>query len=105
MVEIGRRLRLAREKVGISQDEAASQVGVNRTTLANWEAGRHQPNLVQFRVLLTLYATSPYQILYGTARQQLSPEEREELMHLAAKASVGLQLKISMALTLLTVEE
>jgi transcriptional regulator with XRE-family HTH domain len=102
---IGRRLRDARERAGLSQEDAATNLDVGRGTVANWEAGRHLPNLIHFRQLLTMYVASPYQILYGSSRMRLSEAEMEELERLTAHASIGLRLKISTVLTLLAVED
>ena len=38
--EIGRRIRRARDKAGITQEELAAAVGLSRTSIANLEAGR-----------------------------------------------------------------
>jgi transcriptional regulator with XRE-family HTH domain len=88
----------------VTQQNAADGVGVQRATIANWESGRFLPALVQFRALLTLYAASPYFILYGSSRVGLSDDERDELQRLTRKASIGLQMKISLVLTMLAVE-
>lgn len=39
---IGKRIKLAREKLGMSQDDLAVQVGVLRTSITNLEAGRQK---------------------------------------------------------------
>lgn len=106
MKQIGRRLKAARERAGLTQEDAADHMGVRRSTVANWEAARHLPSLVQFRQLLTLYAASPYMILYGKASpMSLLPEEQDELMSAVRHASVSLRLKVSMAVTMLAVED
>ena len=38
--EIGARIRLARERVGLTQAGLAAQVGVTRSAVAQWETGR-----------------------------------------------------------------
>ena len=38
-----KRYRIAREVAGLSQGELATIVGVNRTTVGDWEAGRTEP--------------------------------------------------------------
>lgn len=36
--------RSLREAAGLTQRELADAVGVDRTTIAHWESGRHTPN-------------------------------------------------------------
>jgi DNA-binding XRE family transcriptional regulator len=42
---IGFRIKEARKKTGVSQDELSNTIGINRTSLSNIENGRHQPSL------------------------------------------------------------
>ncbi len=41
-VEVGRRVRLARERLGLTQDSLASQVMLSRTSVTNIEKGRQK---------------------------------------------------------------
>ena len=43
-------LRTSRRAAGLSQEDAARQVGVTTATLSRWESGRHQPHRLQLRV-------------------------------------------------------
>ena len=38
-----RRYKIAREVAGLRQDELARMIGVSRTTIGDWEAGRTEP--------------------------------------------------------------
>lgn len=40
---LAERLRQAREALRLSQEKAASAIGVSRVTLARWETGSHRP--------------------------------------------------------------
>jgi len=40
---LGEKIRLARQKKGLSQDRLAAMLGVHRVTLADWETGRALP--------------------------------------------------------------
>jgi len=42
-MSIAARIKAAREKLGISQEEAAQQWGLNLRTLQNWEIERNEP--------------------------------------------------------------
>ena len=37
------RLKKAREKNGLKQDELAEKIFVSRTSITRWECGKHQP--------------------------------------------------------------
>lgn len=61
--EIGKRLRLAREGMKFTQQEAADAVKIARTTLAVVELGQRRARLDELQKLATLYKTSANAIL------------------------------------------
>lgn len=40
---VGRRIRLRRQALGMSQQELAERLGADRATVSAWERGRHWP--------------------------------------------------------------
>lgn len=48
-------LEAARVNAGLSQKEAATQLGVNTATLSNWERGKTSPDVDKFKALCKLY--------------------------------------------------
>lgn len=102
MALIGRRLKEARQRSRVKQEEAAQAVSTTRTTISNWEAGRNLPCLVQFRGLLALYGETGYHILFGDNPFEITKEEAAELSQLARTASPGLRRRIDVLLTLLS---
>lgn len=42
-MSIADRIKAAREKLGLTQEQAAPQWGVNVRTLQGWERGQHEP--------------------------------------------------------------
>jgi hypothetical protein len=60
---------------------------------------------VQFRALLTLYAASGYEILFGDRRFELTREETAELIRVTANCSVGLQAKVALLMSMLAVTD
>jgi transcriptional regulator with XRE-family HTH domain len=40
---LGTRIAKRRHQLRLSQEELAERLGVNRTSVANWEAGKHYP--------------------------------------------------------------
>jgi|SRR5579885_478564 Zn-dependent peptidase ImmA (M78 family)/transcriptional regulator with XRE-family HTH domain len=55
-VELGRRLRRAREACGLTQEEVAEQMGISRPTVAQMELGKRAVNSVELDRLAYLYA-------------------------------------------------
>lgn len=42
--DVGRRLKLLREELGLNQPQMAARIGVSRARYSHWENGRHLPN-------------------------------------------------------------
>lgn len=53
--ELGRRLKLAREAAGITQEDAAAQIGLSRAALAQFEAGIKAPSSLHLARLAEIY--------------------------------------------------
>jgi len=57
--ELGRRLREARERVGLTQEEVARQLGIPRTAVALFEAGKRKVSGLELARLAFLYGRAP----------------------------------------------
>ena len=55
---LGRRLRLARERAGLTQAQAADAIGIVRTTLVAIESGKRRVRMEELRALAESYAES-----------------------------------------------
>lgn len=53
MIQIS--LEAARVNANLTQDEAASRIGVTRQTLLNWEKNRTAPTISQCRIIESVY--------------------------------------------------
>ena len=53
--EIGKTLRLARVRAGLTRIDAAKHLGVTRFSLYHWERGSRTPGLVNYFRALKLY--------------------------------------------------
>ncbi len=53
--ELGRRLRAARDQVGLTQEQVAHQLGLSRGALAQIEIGMRAPNSIQLGQLAEIY--------------------------------------------------
>ena len=58
VVDMGKRLRLARERAGITQAQAAGKIGIARTTLVAIESGKRQVRVEELRRLARSYGES-----------------------------------------------
>lgn len=61
--ELGRRLRVARETAGVTQETAASHLGLTRGALAQVESGMRAPNSLQLVELARFFGLDPGQLL------------------------------------------
>lgn len=48
-------MKAARTNAGLTQQQAAERLGVNKVTLINWEKGRYYPSILQWAQLCRLY--------------------------------------------------
>ncbi len=64
-MNLGQRLKEARLKAGLKQEELAAQLGVSRQTISNWENDRYSPDIDSALKLKTLYNTSLDTLLSG----------------------------------------
>lgn len=101
MTAIGERLRVAREKSGASQDEAAQAASVARSTVSNWESGRNLPCLVQFSDLMAHYGVSPFAVLFGRPMFVISAEDHVGLSKALQLCEPGLRERVLMMLNVL----
>ncbi len=55
MFSLGERIRKAREDLGVSQQQMADALGVDRKTIGTWEKGQHTP---RYRDLMLISSVS-----------------------------------------------
>jgi len=94
---VGRRLRSARETLGLTQEDAAGALGIQRTSVIAMEAGKRNVSALELRRLARLYRRSvawilgeePDAELVGDsgalyrATAELSPEDKEQVLRFA----------------------
>lgn len=85
-IELGQRLRQAREYVGLSQDDVASVLGVSRPAITLIESGGRKVEAIELNKLATLFGTTVEYLLTG---QKTVTVEDEKLAFLA-RATQGL---------------
>ena len=57
------RLKILREKAGLTAEQAAEQLGVSRATYFNWEAGSNFPHIRQLPLIAETVGTKVRNIL------------------------------------------
>ncbi|SRR6266581_4379853 len=92
---VGRRLREARETLGLKQDDVAGALGIPRTSVVAMEAGRRNVTALELRRLARLYRRSIEWLLGETATPasvdnalyrataDLSEEDKEQILRFA----------------------
>lgn len=67
-MEIGKKLKTAREKTGWTQEKVAEEIHVSRQTISNWENEKSCPDIVSVIKLSDLYSISLDELLKGDVR-------------------------------------
>ena len=75
MQALGKRLQAARERMNMTQEDAAKRLNVERATYAHWEQGRSEMSASRLEDVCTLYGISA-DYLFGTKLPQ-NDDERE----------------------------
>ena len=57
-MEIGSKLRQARQRTGMTQEQVAREIHVSRQTISNWETGKSLPDVLSVIALSDLYLMS-----------------------------------------------
>lgn len=69
-MEIEKRLKDARAKSGLTQEQVAEKVMVSRQTISNWENGKSLPDIISIMNLSDLYQISLDELLKGDAKMK-----------------------------------
>lgn len=68
-------LKAARVNRGLTQPEAAEQLGVTKNTLSNWELGRSYPTVPQIKRIEALYGVAFGDLAFTEPPGDAEPEE------------------------------
>lgn len=69
-MEIEKRLKDARVKAGLTQEQVAEKVMVSRQTISNWENGKSLPDIISIMKLSDLYQISLDELLKGDTKMK-----------------------------------
>lgn len=92
-VELGRRIRAAREAAGLSQDAVAKELGVDQSTVAWWETGKASPR-PRNRHKLHLLLGTPEATLALQVCTLCGNNHRQELDDLEGLEAAGLARRV-----------
>ncbi|WP_270661237.1 helix-turn-helix transcriptional regulator [Streptococcus anginosus] len=67
-MEIGRKLKEARQMRGLTQENVAEKLNVSRQTISNWETEKFYPDILYVLQLSDLYQVSLDELLKGDER-------------------------------------
>ncbi len=74
-MEIGKKLKVARIKYGLTQEEIAEKLNVSRQTISNWENEKSYPDIISVIELSSLYSISLDDLLKGDEEMKKHLEE------------------------------
>lgn len=66
MVNIGKRIKSARQKAGMSQEELAQSIGATKSAVSRYEAGKRQPSYDQLQRIAKVLGVSIYELFDGS---------------------------------------
>lgn len=69
-MELEKRLKDARVKAGLTQEQVAEKVMVSRQTISNWENGKSLPDIISIMKLSDLYQISLDELLKGDTKMK-----------------------------------
>ena len=67
-MELSEKLKEARQKSGMSQDQVAEKIMVSRVTVSHWENGKSLPDIVSLISLSDLYNLSLDELVKGDSK-------------------------------------
>ena len=70
--ELGKRIRLIREQLGLSQESVAKELKINRSTYIHYEAGKTEPKIMTLIQLAKIYDLN---LLYFVCEERPSEDE------------------------------
>ena len=82
MIQLGSRIRQARDRAGLTQEQLAERIGVSRTAIARYESGEIEPKLHNLAAIALALGVSCDELLGirpVSSALSLSPEAEDAL--------------------------
>lgn len=99
-MEIGKKLKSARNQKGLTQEAVAEKIQVSRQTISNWENEKSYPDIISVIHLSSLYEISLDELLKGDKRMLEHLEESTDIVKSNKKLAVTVIANIVLLLTL-----
>ena len=93
-MEIGKKLKAARQSSGLTQEQVAERLYVSRQTISNWENEKSYPDIVSVVRLSDLYSISLDDLLKGDAKMLEHLEESTDVVKSNQKLMLAVLLNI-----------
>lgn len=100
-MEIGKKLKNARIKAGLTQEKAAEEIDVSRQTISNWENEKSYPDIISVIALSDLYSVSLDELLKGDQKMAEHLEESTNVVKSNKKLTGAILLNIVLMILLI----
>lgn len=100
-MEIGKKLKAARQGSGLTQEQVAERLYVSRQTISNWENEKSYPDIVSVVRLSDLYSISLDDLLKGDAKMLEHLEESTDIVKSNQKLILAILANIAVFLACL----
>lgn len=101
-MEIGKKLKAARAKCGLTQEQAADKLYVTRQTVSNWENEKSYPDIVSIVRISELYNVSLDELLKGDDEIMKHLEETTNVVKSNKRLFAAVILNIIVMLVMFT---
>lgn len=99
-MEIGKKLKAARGKCDMTQEQAAEKLYVSRQTISNWENEESYPDIVSVVKMSELYGVSLDELLKGDDEMMKHLEETTDVVKSNKRLLAAIVLNIVVMLAL-----
>ena len=99
-MEIGQKLKTARQKAGLTQEVVADKIQVSRQTISNWENEKSYPDIASVIHLSNLYNISLDELLKGDKEMLEHLEESTNVVNSNKKLITAIMVNIVLLLIL-----
>lgn len=90
-IEIGNRLKTAREDAGLSRNRVAESVEVGTTTLQQWETGGREASIETLGKLAELYGISPEYLIFGDTEARPHQAQASDIAAISAAQGISVE--------------
>ncbi|MGX7163515.1 helix-turn-helix domain-containing protein [Enterococcus massiliensis] len=98
-MEIGAKLKEARNQAGLTQEKVAENIQVSRQTISNWENEKSFPDIVSVIKLSNLYSVSLDNLLKGDQEMMDHLEKSTNIVKSNQKLIVAFLINVALLLS------